>query len=178
MGSSVSGRGSMSSETDQLGSPKRLDTGSRKCDFYSTATFKMLPFPTMLLIIQIFPPCLSALVFNNFLFLERTSRGAKNKIWGLSWFLLNVHLDWPVSQMLSLPPLPKPHFCSNAWRSLGRVLGRDGNEHLQTLWTVSWINGRKLKDLQTAGIIDFIAISTASSAVACKKISSFINWLF
>lgn len=78
----------------------------------------------------------------------------------------------------SLSSPTKPHSCSNAWLFLGRVLERDGNEHLQTLWTVSWINGRKLKDAQTTGIIDFITISTAPSAVASKRSSSFINWLF
>lgn len=78
----------------------------------------------------------------------------------------------------SLSVLTKPHSCSNAWLFLGRVLGGDENEHLQTLWTVSWTNGRKLKDTQTAGIIDFITIWTAPSAAACKRSSSFINWLF
>lgn len=78
----------------------------------------------------------------------------------------------------SLLLLTKSHSCHNAWLFLGRVLGIDGNEHLQTLWAVSWINGRKLKDPQTAGIIDFITISTAPSTVAYKRSSSFINWLF
>lgn len=50
----------------------------------------------------IFPPCLSVLVFNSFLLLERPSQEAESKIWVLFCFLLDVHLDWPASQMLSI----------------------------------------------------------------------------